>query len=51
MATGHRCQGANCKAVSAKLVKILGMLGSAHAGERDNAAHTATRMLKDAGLT
>jgi hypothetical protein len=37
--------------VSAKLVKVLGMLGSTHAGERDNAARQATRMLKDAGLT
>lgn len=34
-----------------KLVRVLGMLGSAHAGERDNAAQAATRMLKEAGLT
>lgn len=39
------------KQVSEKLVKVLGMLGSAHAGERDNAARTATRLLKEAGLT
>jgi hypothetical protein len=39
------------KQVSAKLVKVLGMLGSAHAGERDNAARTATRLLQEAGLT
>lgn len=39
------------KAVSAKLVKVLGMLGSAHAGERDNAARMATQILKEAGLT
>jgi hypothetical protein len=38
-------------AVSAKLVKVLGMLGSAHVGERDNAARTATQILKQAGLT
>jgi hypothetical protein len=37
--------------VSAKLVKVLGMLGSAHAGERDNAARMATQILKEAGLT
>lgn len=39
------------KQVSAKLVKVLGMLGSAHSGERDNAAQVATRILKEAGLT
>lgn len=39
------------KQVSAKLVKVLGMLGSAHSGERDNAARAATRILKEAGLT
>jgi hypothetical protein len=39
------------KLVSTKLVKVLGMLGSDHAGERDNAARTATQILKDAGLT
>jgi hypothetical protein len=39
------------KTVSAKLIKVLGMLGSAHAGERDNAARMATQILKEAGLT
>jgi hypothetical protein len=34
-----------------RLVRVLGMLGSAHAGERDAAALMATRMLKEAGLT
>ena len=41
----------NRKQVSAKLVKVLGMLGSAYPGERDNAALLATQILKDAGLT
>jgi hypothetical protein len=39
------------KAVSEKLVKVLGMLGSDNAGVRDNAATQATRILKEAGLT
>jgi hypothetical protein len=39
------------KLVSAKLVKVLGMLGSDHAGERDNAARKATQILKEARLT
>ena len=39
------------KQVSAKLVKVLGMLGSAFPGERDNAARMATQILKEAGLT
>jgi hypothetical protein len=39
------------KLVSARLVKVLGMLGSAHVGERDTAARMATQMLKEAGLT
>jgi hypothetical protein len=39
------------KLASVKLVKVLGMLGSAHAGERDNAARMAVQILKDAGLT
>jgi hypothetical protein len=30
---------------------ILGMLGSDHAGERDNAARLADHMVKEAGLT
>jgi hypothetical protein len=34
-----------------RLVKILGMLGSDHAGERDTAARTASRMLSDLSLT
>ena len=37
--------------VSARLVKVLGMLGSAQAGERDNPAVKATQILKEAGLT
>ena len=44
-------KAAKRKLVSAKLIKVLGMLGSAHAGERDNAARLATQILKDAGLT
>jgi hypothetical protein len=44
-------KAAKRKAVSTKLVKVLGMLGSDHAGERDNAARLATQILKDAGLT
>jgi len=39
------------KAVSEKLVKVLGMLGSDHAGERAEAARRATIILKKAGLT
>jgi hypothetical protein len=34
-----------------KLVATLGMLGSSHVGERDNAAQLATRMVRSAGLT
>ena len=34
-----------------KLAKILGMLGSAHEGERAAAAALASKMLADAGLT
>jgi hypothetical protein len=37
--------------VSERLVKVLGMLGSAHAGERNNAARTAVKILKEAKLT
>jgi hypothetical protein len=33
------------------LAKLLGMLGSAHVGERDNAARLADRMVRQAGLT
>jgi hypothetical protein len=44
-------KAANRKLVSTKLVKVLGMLGSDHAGERDNAARLATQILKEAGLT
>jgi hypothetical protein len=39
------------RAVSTKLVKVLGMLGSDHMGERATAADMASRMLKEAGLT
>lgn len=46
-----RSRGGKRRAVSARLIKVLGMLGSAHAGERDNAARLATQILKDAGLT
>lgn len=42
--------GAN-KQVRLRLAKILGMLGSAHAGERDAAFLAAERILKEAGLT
>ena len=34
-----------------KLCKVLGMLGSAHVGERAAAGMLATRLLQDAGLT
>ena len=34
-----------------KLVGVLGMLGSNHAGERDAAAQLANRMIRGAGLT
>jgi hypothetical protein len=44
-------RAAQRKTVSAKLVKVLGMLGSDHAGERDNAARKATQILKEARLT
>ena len=37
--------------VSVRLVKVLGMLGSDHAGERAAAALQASRILKEAGLT
>jgi hypothetical protein len=33
-----------------KLAKLLGMVGSAHAGERENAIRLADRMLRDAGM-
>jgi hypothetical protein len=39
------------KQVSERLVKVLGMLGSEHPGERDNAAVMATKLLKEAGLS
>jgi len=39
------------KQVRLRLAKILGMLGSAHAGERDAAFLAAERVLKEAGLT
>ena len=35
----------------AKLAKLLGMLGSDHAGERDNAAQAAHRLVQQHGLT
>ena len=34
-----------------RLSKLLGMLGSDHAGERDNAGVAANRLVRDAGLT
>ena len=34
-----------------RLISILGMLGSAHDGERAAAAQAATKMVRDAGLT
>jgi hypothetical protein len=37
--------------LSKRLVRVLGMLGSDYANERDNAARMAAQMLKDAGLT
>jgi hypothetical protein len=48
---GGAPQAQKRKLVSAKLVKVLGMLGSDHAGERDNAARKATQILKEARLT
>jgi hypothetical protein len=44
-------RAAQRRTVSEKLVKVLGMLGSDHAGERDNAARKATQILKEARLT
>ena len=44
-------KAATRKAVSVKLVKVLGYLGSDSAGERDNAARKAMEILKAAGLT
>ena len=35
----------------AQLMRVLGMLGSAHPGERDNAARLAERIRRAAGLT
>lgn len=46
-----RTRSSKRQPVSAKLVKVLGYLGSDNANERDVAARTATRMLKEAGLT
>jgi hypothetical protein len=37
---------ASKRKVSARLVKVLGMLGSDQAGERDNAARMASQILK-----
>lgn len=34
-----------------KLAKLLGLLGSAHAGERDAAGLAAERLVRGAGLT
>ena len=34
-----------------RLVKLLGMLGSDHDGERANAAHAADKLLRQNGLT
>jgi hypothetical protein len=34
-----------------RLSKLLGILGSDHAGERDNAGVAANRLVRDAGLT
>jgi hypothetical protein len=34
-----------------KLIKVLGVLGSSHDGERANAAQQAERIRKEAGLT
>jgi hypothetical protein len=39
------------KADRERLVKLLGLLGSDHAGERDAAALAASRLLKTNGLT
>lgn len=49
--SGAGAKAATRKLVSAKLVKVLGMLGSDHAGERAEAARRATIMLKEANLT
>lgn len=37
--------------VQARLRKVLGMLGSAHAGERSSAGAQATRIMRSLGLT
>jgi hypothetical protein len=34
-----------------RLTKLLGMLGSEHAGERDNAARAIERLLREHGLS
>jgi hypothetical protein len=34
-----------------KLIKVLGLLGSSHDGERANAAQQAERIRKEAGLS
>lgn len=47
----RRGGGAHRDKLRKRLVRVLGMLGSDHAGERDAAALVATRMLKEAGLT
>ena len=44
-------KGVHRDALRKKLVRVLGMLGSDHPGERDAAARMATRMVKEAGLT
>ena len=49
--SGKSARATARRAVSAKLVKVLGLLGSDHAGERDNAARQATRILNEARLT
>ena len=37
--------------IAARLAKLAGMFGSAHAGERANAAQMADRLVRDSGLT
>jgi hypothetical protein len=46
-----RSKAATRKLAAAKLVKVMGMLGSDYAGERDNAARQAEKIRKEAGLT
>jgi hypothetical protein len=49
--SGAATKGEHRDRLRKRLVRVLGYLGSDSAGERDNAARVATRMIKEAGLT